>query len=168
VIECVPNVSEGRDETSIGKLSRACGAALLDVHRDADHHRSVFTLAGPEADDAIAAVRSLARAVARLVDLGAHAGVHPRFGALDVVPFVALDGTTVGEAARAAQEFASWWSEAFGVPCASSTATSRRTQPRSPICAAALSPFDLPTPDGRDHIRRSVPQPSVCGPRSSR
>ena len=67
---------------------------MLDLHTDPDHHRSVFTLAGPGARDAEQAVRRLACAVAERVDLTTHAGVHPRIGALDVVPFVALDGTT--------------------------------------------------------------------------
>jgi glutamate formiminotransferase len=115
VLECVPNVSEGRDETVVATLADACGASLLDVHRDADHHRSVFTLAGPGPRDATAAVRALARAVAEHVDLLDHRGVHPRFGALDVVPFVALDepGSVAVDAARG---FADWIAAELGIP----------------------------------------------------
>src|SRR6185436_17640528 len=91
VLECVPNVSEGRDARVIAALADACGPSLLDVHRDADHHRSVFTLAGPAPRDAIGAVQALARVIAEQIDLRAHQGVHPRLGALDVVPFVAFD-----------------------------------------------------------------------------
>ncbi len=92
MLECVPNVSEGRDAAVLGALVHACGTALLDCHVDADHHRSVFTLAGDEPDVVAGAVRDLARAVDERVDLRVHEGVHPRFGALDVVPFVALHG----------------------------------------------------------------------------
>lgn len=114
VLECVPNVSEGRDATTLDALREAAGPSLLDLHVDADHHRSVFTLAGPGARDAAEAVRRLAAAVAERVDLASHSGVHPRLGALDVVPFVALDGDdpTAVEAARA---FAEWLART-GVP----------------------------------------------------
>jgi len=109
----VPNVSEGRDHSVLDALADACGPALLDHHVDPDHHRSVFTLAG---DDTMQAVRSLARAVAERVDLTRHAGIHPRLGALDVVPFVALDGSGPGDAIVAAREFASWAAEALTLP----------------------------------------------------
>ena len=86
VLECVVNVSEGRDDDVLAALAASAGPALLDLHRDPHHHRAVFTLAGP-ADEVAAAARSLAAAVARL-DLRAHDGAHPRLGVLDVVPFV--------------------------------------------------------------------------------
>jgi glutamate formiminotransferase len=116
VLECVPNVSEGRDTRVCNELAAACGASLLDVHRDPDHHRSVFTLAGPGARDAEDAARRLAYAVADRLDLGAHDGVHPRIGALDVVPFVALDGTDSAVAVEAACTFAAWVTAELGVP----------------------------------------------------
>jgi glutamate formiminotransferase / 5-formyltetrahydrofolate cyclo-ligase len=102
VLEAVPNVSEGRDPGAVEEIGRAFagGVRLLDVHADADHHRSVYTLAGDE--DAI--VRSLVAGAASAVDavdLRVHDGVHPRVGAVDVVPLVPLapDGM---EAARGA------------------------------------------------------------------
>ncbi len=116
MLECVPNVSEGRDARALDAFTKACGASLLDVHVDADHHRSVFTLAGPDERDSELAVQHLARAVADRVDLGAHAGVHPRFGALDVVPFVALDGTPGTDAVDAARAFAAWGAEELALP----------------------------------------------------
>lgn len=119
MLESVPNVSEGRDERTLGALDAACGQSLLDRHADVDHHRSVFTLAGPGTRDAEIAVRQLARAVARHVDVREHAGEHPRIGALDVVPFVALGPTNAEHelAVDAAHSFARWWSAAYEVPC---------------------------------------------------
>jgi glutamate formiminotransferase len=118
VLECVANVSEGQDVVLLRALALACGATLLDVHADADHHRAVFTLAGPGARDAEGGARKLAAAVAERVSIVGHVGVHPRFGALDVVPFVALGGTSAERqiAAIAARAFARWWSETHGVP----------------------------------------------------
>ena len=116
MLECVPNVAEGRDARVLDALRTACGSSLLDVHTDPDHHRSVFTLAGPDRCDAEPAVRRLADSVAEHVDLTTHAGVHPRIGALDVVPFVALDGTTAGEAVDAAHAFATWVVDALRLP----------------------------------------------------
>ena len=102
MLEAVPNVSEGRDPGAVEEIGRALagGVRLLDVHADADHHRSVYTLAGD--DDAI--VRSLVAGAASavdVIDLRVHDGVHPRVGAVDVVPLVPLvpDGM---EAARGA------------------------------------------------------------------
>jgi glutamate formiminotransferase len=118
VLECVVNVSEGRDMQRLLAVARACGPSLLDVHADADHHRSVLTLAGPGAHDAVDGVRALAAAVAEQCSIVGHAGEHPRFGALDVVPFVALGETNVerAEAADAAQAFAEWWALEYSVP----------------------------------------------------
>lgn len=113
MLECVPNVSEGRDIGILDVLARACAAALLDRHVDSDHHRSVFTLVGDETERA---VRALSRAVAEHIDLRAHAGAHPRLGALDVVPFVALDGEPPITAVDAAREFAVWVADALAVP----------------------------------------------------
>ena len=116
MLECVANVSEGRLASAIDALAEATGPALLDVHRDADHNRSVFTIAGSP-HETLTAVRRLAAAVASTLDLGAHEGVHPRLGALDVVPFVALESTPHETATTAARAFATWWASAHGVPC---------------------------------------------------
>lgn len=83
------NVSEGRDAAVLDALAEAADPTLLDRHVDADHHRSVFTIAGDGPATASAVGRLLEVAVTR-VDLSAHAGAHPRLGAVDVVPFVAL------------------------------------------------------------------------------
>ena len=97
IVECVPNFSEGRRVNVVDEIVAAMlGASvkLLDREMDADHNRSVITIAG--APDAIedAAFRGIAQA-ARLIDLDAHRGEHPRIGATDVVPFVPVRGVTM-------------------------------------------------------------------------
>lgn len=107
-LELVPNVSEGRDVERIAALVQAFrrpGVHLLDVDRGAAANRSVITLAGPAEALIEAAVAGAREAMGR-IDLRAHEGVHPRMGALDVCPFVPLDGATMGEAIAAARETA--------------------------------------------------------------
>ena len=109
-LECVVNVSEGRDAALLDDLAGACGEDLRDLHADPHHNRSVFTLVGEQAAMALAT-----RAVERH-DLRSHEGVHPRLGVVDVVPFVALDGDDA--AARTARDtFARWAGETLGLPC---------------------------------------------------
>jgi glutamate formiminotransferase / 5-formyltetrahydrofolate cyclo-ligase len=120
LLECVANVSEGRNEAVLAGLAAASGAALLDVHRDPDHHRAVFTLAGP-AELVTHAARSLAAAAVSRLDLRTHGGAHPRLGVLDVVPFVPLEpgGPAVHDlsgAVAARDAFARWLGDALGVP----------------------------------------------------
>lgn len=90
-LEAVPNFSEGRDAATIDALGAALGAhaRLLDVHSDADHNRSVFTLVGTEDELADSLLAGIAVALER-IDLRRHAGAHPRIGAADVVPIVPL------------------------------------------------------------------------------
>ena len=104
LIECVPNVSEGRDPIVIRHLADSVkrgGAHLVDVHSDVDHHRSVFTFMG-SAEVVERSLLELAREAVRLIDLRGHRGVHPRVGAIDVVPFVPLCGATMRDAIAAA------------------------------------------------------------------
>lgn len=114
MLECVVNVSEGRDAAVIEALGNAAGAQLLDVHSDPEHHRSVLTLAGSGVEEAVR--RLVAEAVAR-IDLRSHQGVHPRTGAVDVVPFVALDGAPPAAAVSARDRFAAWAAAELDVPC---------------------------------------------------
>jgi glutamate formiminotransferase / 5-formyltetrahydrofolate cyclo-ligase len=121
IIECVVNVSEGRNQAVLAELAAAAGPGLLDLHRDPDHHRSVFTLAGP-ADTVVAAARALATATVGGLDLGTHVGAHPRLGVLDVVPFIPFDpGRTppqdLGSVVALRNEFARWLSATFEIPC---------------------------------------------------
>jgi len=102
-LESVPNFSEGRDRATIDAIGEALSAhaRLLDVHADADHNRSVFTLVGSESDLSDALVEGIAVAIER-IDLRAHEGAHPRIGAADVVPFVPLAPGEMERARRAA------------------------------------------------------------------
>jgi glutamate formiminotransferase len=98
LVECVPNVSEGRRPEVVDEIVAAFAGAdpevlVLDRSSDPDHHRSVITLMGPGPALVEAAVAG-ARACARLIDLNHHRGVHPRMGALDVLPFVPFGAMT--------------------------------------------------------------------------
>lgn len=110
MLECVVNISEGRDRDVLDLLADAAGDDLLDLHSDPHHHRSVFTLLGTDAP------RRLARVATRLLDLRGHDGVHPRLGVVDVVPFVPMPGATMDEAIRARDDFARWAADELGVP----------------------------------------------------
>ncbi|MHB8190623.1 MAG: hypothetical protein ACYDHP_09450 [Ferrimicrobium sp.] len=113
MIECVVNVSEGRSRSTLTAMADACRANLLDLHVDALHNRSVFTLAGVGLAESVKELCSVAIAQC---DLGSHAGVHPRLGIVDVVPFVALEGSTIEEARHMRDEVALWLGERCAVP----------------------------------------------------
>ncbi len=106
-LEAVPNFSEGRSESTIAALQTALAAhaRVLDVHADVDHNRSVFTLGGDGATLVEALVAGIACARDR-IDLRRHDGVHPRIGAADVVPIVAVWPEQMDEAKAAALELA--------------------------------------------------------------
>ena len=134
--ECVVNISEGRDRATIDAVGDAGGPTVLDVHSDPEHHRSVLTLGGTLEAVEDAARKVVATAVAR-IDLRSHAGVHPRLGAADVIPFVPLPGTadtgdTVGtdgtrsraradrlrpDVLEARNRFAEWAGTELQLPC---------------------------------------------------
>jgi glutamate formiminotransferase len=111
MLECVINVSEGRDVALLAGLTRSVAGHLLDVHTDPDHHRSVFTLSSPEA------ARLLAARSVEILDITDHVGEHPRLGVVDVVPFVPLGDTTINDACAERDNFARWAAEELGVPC---------------------------------------------------
>src|ERR1700727_285422 len=98
LVECVPNFSEGRDTAKIDAIIAAMrevpGVYLLDRESDADHNRSVVTLAGEPEAVAEAAMRGVGKA-AELIDLTKHTGAHPRLGATDVVPFIPVEGIAI-------------------------------------------------------------------------
>jgi glutamate formiminotransferase len=100
LIECVPNVSEGRNRAVVDALAAEVrgvpGVRLLDYSADPSHNRSVFTMAG-HAPALETAVLALAARAVETIDLRAHRGEHPRLGAVDVVPFIPLEGATMSE-----------------------------------------------------------------------
>jgi glutamate formiminotransferase len=115
--ECVVNISEGRDVDLIREIADQAGTTLLDVHSDPEHHRTVLTLGG-EADHLEAAVRSVAETAVQRIDLRAHDGAHPRFGAVDVVPFVPLGPAgRLDAAVEARNRFAAWAGVTLELPC---------------------------------------------------
>lgn len=115
MLECVVNISEGQSVETLHSLRNACAGALLDVHTDAHHNRSVFTLSGRDVENA---ARSLTRKAVELLDISKHSGVHPRIGIVDVVPFVPLPGTnsTMDDATRAQLAFAQWVAAELHIP----------------------------------------------------
>src|SRR5258708_32906670 len=98
LIECVPNFSEGRDpakvDAIVAAMSSVPGVYVLDREMDADHNRSVVTLAGEPDAVAEAALLGTGKAM-ELIDLTKHKGAHPRVGATDVLPFIPIDGLTI-------------------------------------------------------------------------
>ncbi len=119
--ECVVNISEGRDLAVVGAVRAAGGESVLDVHTDAAHHRSVLTLGGP-LDTVESAAGAVVAAAVERIDLRTHVGVHPRFGAADVVPFVTLadalpDGAGWEDVLGARNRFARWAARQLELPC---------------------------------------------------
>lgn len=115
MLECVINVSEGRNLDLLDELSVSAGQSLRDLHADGFHHRSVFTLIN-DAESLVRDVRSFITATFDALDLRNHEGVHPRFGVVDVVPFVALEPESPSRALDVRDETARWLSDTFDVP----------------------------------------------------
>ena len=118
VVECVPNFSEGTDARRVEAIvaaMRVDGVHLLDWSMDADHNRSVVTIAGSPAAVVEAAVRGAGKAV-ELIDLTRQHGVHPRIGAADVIPFVPISGIKLEQCALLARQAGLEIWRRFGVP----------------------------------------------------
>jgi glutamate formiminotransferase len=119
VIECIPNVSEGRRPEIVAAMADAIRAVptarLLDFSSDASHNRSVFTFAGDAPGVERAVLALFERAVAD-IDLRAHKGEHPRMGAVDVVPFVPIEGVTMAECVELAKKVGATIADRFGIP----------------------------------------------------
>lgn len=135
-LECVVNVSEGRDTRVVDRLAASCGAPLLDVHSDPHLHRTVFTLAGPT-EMVERGARMLASAALAALDHSHYDGRHPASGVVDVVPFVPLQAATAAgpgaggrdraarlavappldEAVAARDRFARWAGSELGITC---------------------------------------------------
>ena len=119
LVESVPNYSEGRRLDVVDHLAaavtRTAGAFLLDRTSDASHNRSVLTLAG-EAEAVVAALEATVATAVATIDMEAHSGEHPRIGAVDVVPFVPLGGTSMDDCIGLARAFGRRVAEGFEIP----------------------------------------------------
>ena len=118
VIECVPNISEGRDTDKIkavaGVIGRP-GAKLLDLSSDPNHNRTVITYAG-EPQAVAAAAFDVAKAAIASIDLTRHQGEHPRMGAVDVIPFIPVAGATMAECCEIAEQVGRRIGEELNLP----------------------------------------------------
>ncbi len=118
LIECIPNFSEGRRPDVIQAIQSAIadgGASVLDVSSDADHNRTVVTVAGTPEQVEESAYRGIQTA-ARHIDLAQHDGVHPRIGATDVVPFVPLEDATMADCVQIVRQLGQRVGEALSLP----------------------------------------------------
>lgn len=112
MLTCPVNVSEGRDADRIAQIAAAAGDSLLDVHSDEHHNRTVLTLGGGRV---LQAVRDVTRQALATIDIRIQSGVHPRIGAIDVVPFVECS-PALADALAARDEFAAWAGEVLSLP----------------------------------------------------
>jgi glutamate formiminotransferase len=120
LIECIPNVSEGRRDEVVARLADAAvragkGVLLLDRTSDKDHNRSVFTFLG-EGPALLDAMTGLVEAALSAIDLRTHQGAHPRVGAVDVVPFVPIRGATSADCVELARELGRRLADRFALP----------------------------------------------------
>jgi glutamate formiminotransferase/formiminotetrahydrofolate cyclodeaminase len=119
IVECVPNFSEGRNKETITAISRAIemtdGCTLLDVDAGSSTNRTVFTFVG-DPDSVVEGALAAARVGAELIDMRKHSGEHPRFGAMDVCPFIPVAGVTMEECVEVSRQFAKRAADELGVP----------------------------------------------------
>lgn len=119
LIECVPNISEGRDKNKIKSITdvveTVAGVQLLDVDPGASTNRTVITFVGEPEAVAEAAFRVIKKA-AETIDMSKHKGEHPRFGATDVCPFIPISGVTMDEAAAVARKLGERVGKELGIP----------------------------------------------------
>ncbi|MDA1306425.1 MAG: glutamate formimidoyltransferase [Acidobacteria bacterium] len=118
IVECIANISEGRREDVLNRCAeviRATGATLLDVKPDGTHHRTVYSFAGTPETVKAATLALFAEAIGA-IDLRHHKGEHPRVGAVDVVPFVPIEGATMADCVALAREVAAEVAALHGLP----------------------------------------------------
>jgi len=119
IIECVPNFSEGCNKRKLRAIARVFesfpAVRLIDSSGDTDHNRSVFTFLG-KPDDVLEAALAAAGKALQMIDMREHSGVHPRLGAVDVVPFIPLAKAQMKDAVAVAHRFGQKLYERFGVP----------------------------------------------------
>ena len=141
-------------------VAEACGTALLDVHTDADHHRSVFTLARPLVrPGGRRAALALALVAVERIDVSVHTGVHPRGRAVDVVPFVAFDDPTANGLAVAGDVARAWGQRVSDGLGGRLSSMEQRTRRDAPCPSSGGRPFESGhrTSGLRNRIRRPGP-----------
>jgi glutamate formiminotransferase len=177
LVECVPNFSEGRDAAKIDAIVQSILAVpevvLLDREQDADHNRCVLTFVGPPAAVADAAYRSVEKAV-ELIDLTQHQGAHPRIGAADVVPFIPIEGVTIEECVRLAEQVGNAIWNRLKVPVYFYEAAARRPE-RSNLenirrgqfeaLVQEMGPLEARNPDCGDPVCHPTAGATVVGAR---
>jgi glutamate formiminotransferase len=162
IVECVPNFSEGEDREKVVEIVRAMrvdGVHLLDWSQDADHNRSVVTIAGTPEAVCEAAVRGAGKA-AELVDLTRQKGEHPRIGAADVIPFVPVSGISLVQCVMLARQAGLEIWRRFGVPVYFYEAAAARPD-RVNLEDVRRGQFEGLL---RDSVRDSTRRPDVGGP----
>ncbi|MDH4070411.1 MAG: glutamate formimidoyltransferase [Ignavibacteria bacterium] len=119
IVECVPNVSEGRDAAVIGAIrdsvTAVAGVKLISAEPDKDYNRTVVTFVGGP-DAVVEAAFKVTETAAKLIDMTKHKGEHPRMGATDVVPFVPVSGVTMEECAELARRYGARVGKELGIP----------------------------------------------------
>ena len=118
LVECVPNFSEGRRSDVIDAIRQAVASELvylLDLSSDPDHNRTVITFAG-EPEAVLEAMFRAASIAVTMIDLDEHQGVHPRIGAVDVVPFVPLRDVSIADCVNLAERLGERVGDELGIP----------------------------------------------------
>ena len=168
VIECVPNISEGRDEKVVSGIAAAVrgapGVRLLDVSSDSAHNRSVLTFVA-EAAGVRAGVRALFEAAVPRIDLRRHTGEHPRMGAVDVVPVIPIRGVTVEECVALSREIGKEIAERHGIPVYlyEDSATSEKRRNLAEIRKGQFEGFaaKMQAPEWKPDFGPDAPHPSA-------
>ncbi|MPZ13442.1 MAG: glutamate formimidoyltransferase [Chloroflexi bacterium] len=167
LLACVPNVSEGRRPEIVERIAQAAdgvtGIRVLDVHSDSDHHRSVLTIVGNRVAVEEAAFR-LADVATRSIDIRDHRGVHPRIGALDVLPFVPLAGTSMESCVDVAHRVGRRIADELGVPVYFYADAALRPEFRLLVNVRRGEYEGLLASIGRDPTRAPDAGPRLLGP----
>ncbi|HEX3890940.1 MAG TPA: glutamate formimidoyltransferase [Terracidiphilus sp.] len=162
VVECVPNFSEGREARRVEAIvaaMRVPGVRLLDWSMNADHNRSVVTIAGDPASVLESAVRGAGKA-SELIDLTRHDGAHPRIGAADVIPFVPITGVKLEQCVLLARQAGQQIWQRCGIPVYFYEAAAARPD-RANLDDVRRGQFE----DLRDNVRKEAARrPDLGGP----
>jgi glutamate formiminotransferase len=167
-VECVPNVSEGRDAQTLDAIAEIldgyAGCWLLDRTADPDHGRAVFTMAGYPGRVMEAMEAALSVAIER-IDMNRHVGRHPRIGAVDVIPFIPLGDTTMEQCVTGARDFGARIAERYELPVYL-YARAARAPERAVLADVRRSRYEglaeaMTRPDGRPDFGPSRPHPTA-------